>query len=200
MDNTSGQGATATVPAAIDRWNWGAFLLNWIWGIGNDTFIAFLMFVPFVNLVMPFVLGVKGSAWAWRNKRWESVEHFKSVQRRWALWSFAIYAAFAVSVAAAVFIVIGAIKSSDVYRLALTRAQASQEVVAVTGVPLRGGFPSGSMEVSGPTGKANFSMSVDGPKGSGTLYLEATKSLGLWNFDRIVFEEDGSGRRIDLAK
>ena len=20
------------IPAEIDRWNWGAFLLNWIWG------------------------------------------------------------------------------------------------------------------------------------------------------------------------
>jgi len=28
------------IPAEIDRWNWGAFLLNWIWGIGNKTFIA----------------------------------------------------------------------------------------------------------------------------------------------------------------
>jgi hypothetical protein len=42
MDNTSGQGERAHVPAEIDRWNWGAFLLNWIWGIGNDTYIALL--------------------------------------------------------------------------------------------------------------------------------------------------------------
>jgi hypothetical protein len=34
MDNTSGQGVAAV-----------AFLLNWIWGIGNNTFIALLMFV-----------------------------------------------------------------------------------------------------------------------------------------------------------
>jgi len=27
----------AEVPDEIDRWNWGAFLLNWIWGIGNNT-------------------------------------------------------------------------------------------------------------------------------------------------------------------
>ena len=42
MENTSGQGPLAQVPAEIDRWNWGAFLLNWIWGIGNDSFIALL--------------------------------------------------------------------------------------------------------------------------------------------------------------
>ena len=73
MENTSGQGSATAVPAEIDRWNWGAFLLNWIWGIGNNTFIALLMFVPLVNVVMAFVLGAKGSAWAWRNKRWDSV-------------------------------------------------------------------------------------------------------------------------------
>jgi hypothetical protein len=70
LENTSGQGKSASIPAEIDRWNWGAFLLNWIWGIGNNTYIALLMFVPFVNMVMLFVLGFKGSAWAWRNKRW----------------------------------------------------------------------------------------------------------------------------------
>lgn len=35
------------VPPEIDRWNWGAFLLNWIWGVGNNTFIALLTLVPF---------------------------------------------------------------------------------------------------------------------------------------------------------
>ena len=45
MENTSGQGALATVPGEIDKWNWGAFPLNWIWGIGNNTFIALLMFI-----------------------------------------------------------------------------------------------------------------------------------------------------------
>jgi hypothetical protein len=35
MDNTSGQGERTQVPAEIDRWNWGALLLNWIWGLGN---------------------------------------------------------------------------------------------------------------------------------------------------------------------
>lgn len=47
MENTSGQGATAEVPAEIDRWNWGGFLLDWVWGIGNNTCRAFLVFVPF---------------------------------------------------------------------------------------------------------------------------------------------------------
>lgn len=75
----------SNVPPEILKWNWGAFLLNWIWGIGNRTFIAFLCFVPFLGPIMPFVLGFKGSEWAWKNKRWESVEAFKKTQRRWAI-------------------------------------------------------------------------------------------------------------------
>jgi hypothetical protein len=35
-----------TIPAEINRWNWGAFLLNWIWGIGNQTYIALLALIP----------------------------------------------------------------------------------------------------------------------------------------------------------
>lgn len=85
MENTSGQGKLAIVPAEIKGWSWGAFLMNWIWGLGNGTYIALLMFVPFVNLVMFFVLGAKGNEWAWRNKKWDSVEHFQAVQKKWAI-------------------------------------------------------------------------------------------------------------------
>jgi len=35
--NYSGQGdlPEADMPAEIRRWNWGAFFLTWIWGVGN---------------------------------------------------------------------------------------------------------------------------------------------------------------------
>jgi hypothetical protein len=82
---------TAEIPPELDRWNWGAFLLNWIWGIGNNTFIALLTLVPGAGLVMMIVLGAMGSGWAWRNGRWDSVEHFKRVQRRWAIWGAIIW-------------------------------------------------------------------------------------------------------------
>jgi len=88
--NTSGQGNASVVPAEIRKWNWGAFLLSWIWGIGNKTYIALLTLIPYVGIIMAFVLGAKGSEWAWRNKRWESVEHFRRVQRKWAWWGVGI--------------------------------------------------------------------------------------------------------------
>ena len=44
-ENTSGRGKAAVLPDQLRGWNWGAFLLNVLWGIGNSTFIALLMFV-----------------------------------------------------------------------------------------------------------------------------------------------------------
>ncbi len=88
--NTSGQGPSAVVPEEIKRWNWGAFLLNWIWAIGNRVWIGLLALIPCVGFIMSIVLGIKGSEWAWQNRRWESVEQFKQVQKTWAYWGLAI--------------------------------------------------------------------------------------------------------------
>lgn len=198
MENTSGQGALASVPAEVDRWNWGAFLLNWIWGIGNNTFIALLMFVPFVNLVMAFVLGAKGSAWAWRNKRWESVEQFKAVQRQWAKWGVIVFAAFIVVFGALVFVIAASFKSSEAFQLSVAKLEASQEATDLLGKPMSTGFPTGSIHIAGPRGGASLSFSVSGPKGSGTVYVEAIKDMGEWRIDRMVLEEERTGRRLDL--
>ena len=75
----------ADIPPEIRGWSWGGFLLSWIWGIFNGTLISLLALIPIVNVVMCFVLGAKGREWAWRNKKWDNVEHFKKVQKQWAL-------------------------------------------------------------------------------------------------------------------
>ena len=198
IDNTSGQGKLAVVPPEIDRWNWGAFLLNWIWGIGNNTFIALLMFVPFVNVLMAFILGVKGSTWAWRNKRWASVEEFEAVQRKWTKWALILYALMACAFVAMFFAVSAMLKDSEPFRLAETELAQNQVVESAFGRPLSLGNPSGSIQVSGPDGLAHFEFSVRGPKGSGTAYVEASKSLGRWELTRMAVDDDASGQRIPL--
>ena len=65
-------------------------MMNWIWGIGNKVWISLLCFIPFVNWVMPFVLGAKGNKWAWQSKTWNSIEHFKKTQRTWKRWGVAL--------------------------------------------------------------------------------------------------------------
>lgn len=91
LTNTSGQGKQAEIPKEIKGWNWGACLLVWIWGIGNRVWLSFLVFIPYLGpLVMPFVLGAKGSEWAWKNKRWDSIEHFRKTQRTWMWWGIGV--------------------------------------------------------------------------------------------------------------
>lgn len=69
----------------LDKWNWGAFFLTWIWGLGNRVYIALLVFIPGINIIMLGVLGMNGNLWAWRARRWESIEKFKRSQRKWAI-------------------------------------------------------------------------------------------------------------------
>jgi ABC-type Fe3+ transport system permease subunit len=85
------------VPAAAKRWNWGAFLMSWIWGLGNKTYIALLCLIPVVNLVMIFVLGAKGGQWAWKNKKWESAEQFIRVQGLWTSFGLGLFAGYAIA-------------------------------------------------------------------------------------------------------
>ena len=86
VENTSGQGKLAVVPREIEGWNWGAFLLNWIWSICNNVWIGLLSLIPYAGIIMVIILGVKGNEWAWQYKRWDSIEHFKRTQKTWRDW------------------------------------------------------------------------------------------------------------------
>jgi hypothetical protein len=186
------------LPPGVDRWNWGAFLLNWIWGLGNNTFVALLALVPFVNVIMVFVLGAKGSEWAWRNKRWESVEDFKRVQRNWAVAGVIVWLAVLGLFAAILFSIVAAIRNSDMYQLAITKVNANEEAMRLLGPPIEAGFPMGSFRLDGPSGEAALSIPVQGSKSRGTVHLEATREMGAWKFDRIELEIEGRDLRIDL--
>lgn len=200
MENTSGGGDAAAVPLEIDRWNWGAFLLTWIWGVCNNTFIALLMFVPFANIVMPFVLGARGSAWAWRNKRWASVEAFQATQRKWARWGLVVlllWVLLMVGIFAAVF---ATLKHSEPYQLGVRVLHANPEAIAQLGEPIETGLPMGGIQTSGPVGEANLSFSAEGPRGKATVHLRAVRSLGQWQLDRAVLEDAVGRRRIELVE
>ena len=70
---------------------------------------------------MLFVLGAKGSAWAWRNGRWDSVEHFKRVQRRWAIAGVAVWIGALVLGGAIVGGVFQILKHSAAYEMAVAK-------------------------------------------------------------------------------
>jgi hypothetical protein len=110
--NNSGQGKNSVLPPELSGWNWGAFFLTWIWGIGNNTWIALLTFIPVVNFIMIFVLGAKGNEWAWQNKRWNGIDHFKKSQKLWAIWGAVL---FLIGILVMFFIIIAALSVADAY-------------------------------------------------------------------------------------
>ncbi len=199
-ENTSGQGSMAVVPREIQGWNWGAFLLTWIWGIGNNVLIALLMLVPFVNIVMWFVLGARGTEWAWQNKRWDSVEHFQRVQRQWTKWGLIVVAASfvlsAVCAALLFWVITAAMKGSEPYRTAIDHLHADSAAMTLLGQPVATGFPRGSMATTNGEGSASLSIPVQGSSKSGVLYVEGVSSGDAWHYQRI--ELVVSGQHIDL--
>jgi hypothetical protein len=190
-----------SVPPEIDRWNWGAFLLNWIWGVGNNTFIALLTLVPLVGtFIMPFVLGAKGSGWAWRNGRWDSVEHFKRVQRSWAIWGIVIWIATIGLFGGLIGGTFYLLAHSEAYQLAVSKLQASSEAASVLGTPILTGTPLGSISVTPTSGRALLSFSATGTKATGRVFLEAIKKDGVWSLRNLTLKMEGSNTVIDLLK
>lgn len=98
------------LPSELRGWNWPAFLLGPIWGVGHRiwwTAIGFLALAPLVNagprqaallfwLAMMLFLGFRGNELAWRARRWESVEKFMAAQQRWGVWAVAAIAVLVV--------------------------------------------------------------------------------------------------------
>lgn len=108
--------------------------------------------------------------------------------------ALALFAAFAAGI---LWIVFGAIKSSDAYKSSLAIAKADARVISALGSPVKEGFfVTGNIHVSGPSGEASLAIPISGPKGEGTIYVEATKVVGQWHFSNLTFQVQGT--RIDL--
>src|SRR5437016_13926238 len=90
---------------------------------------------------------------------------------------------FVVLVGSIALIVFSAMKSSDVYKDALARAKTYPAVIEALGSPVTAGLLlSGNTNINGASGEANLSIPVSGPKGTGTIYVAATKSVGRGNY------------------
>lgn len=107
-ENTSGLGSSAVVPEEVRGWNWGAFFLGLVWSIGNKAWIGvFISLFAWIftvvsswlelewmgwltGIIVWVVFGWKGNEWAWQNKRWDNVEHFKRTQKVWRNWGIVV--------------------------------------------------------------------------------------------------------------
>ena len=191
----SGNGKNSVLPPEIKGWNWGAFLMNWIWGIGNKTYIALLVCVPIVNIAMLFVLGAKGNEWAWQNRTWKDIEHFKKTQKKWALYGLLLWL---LGVPLLGFSVTGILKG-EAYDLSLVAIESNKEVVQLIGSPIEAGFwVSGNIGVSGSSGHASLQYSVSGPEGTAEAYVVAVKEKGKWMLREVIVNSEEQQKKIQV--
>jgi hypothetical protein len=110
-------------------------------------------------------------------------------------------AAVVAFICAIVFIVFGAMKSTDVYKTALARARSNAAVAQALGTPIKEGwFMTGKTNVEGTSGEADIGIPISGPKGKGTVYAVATKTAGRWNYQTLEVEVNGRPERINLLQ
>ena len=97
-------------------------------------------------------------------------------------------------------VVVGAMKSSDAYKGALSRAKANPRVTKAIGTPIKEGWlVAGSTNVSGGSGKSDLTIPIEGPSGKATIYAVANKFAGEWKYSKLVVKIDGTGEVINLA-
>lgn len=191
--NTSGMGKASAVPAEIKGWSWGAFLLNWVWGIGNSTYIALLMFVPLVNLGVLFVLGAKGNEWAWRNRVWRDVEHFKSTQKMWRNAGLILW----LVVLPLLTLPFMGLMKGEAYKASLKQLRASPQVQALVGDDIQPGFlVAGEIAYSGNSGTAELNYSIEGSEGSAEVYLYAISTNDRWTLVELVVEKEDTEESV----
>lgn len=95
--------------------------------------------------------------------------------------------------------IMGFMKSSEPFKVALARANASQEVQAALGTPVESGFfVTGNITTTGSGGTAAILIPISGPKGEGSLHVEATKSAGTWTYTTLEAQIPGQPAKIDL--
>ena len=101
---------SANMPKELEKYNWGAFFMAWIWGLCNGMptniivitiVLCILSYVPIIDFVAaPFALGLliwngtQGNKWAWAHNNRGSVEKFNEYQKKWVFWPLIITGAF----------------------------------------------------------------------------------------------------------
>jgi TonB family protein len=104
-------------------------------------------------------------------------------------------------VAGIFFIAMSAVKSSEVYQGALSRAQKHPVAIERLGQPIKDGwFVKGNVKIEGGTGYANFEIPVSGTKNSGRLFVVATSEGGSsWIYETLDLAVEG-GERVSLLE
>ena len=90
-----------------------------------------------------------------------------------------------------------AMKSSDVYMMAVQRAQASPCAISKLGQPIAPqGMPQGSVNEANGSGTADLTIPVKGSTGTGSLHAIAARENSVWTLTSLTLS--ASGAEYDL--
>ena len=107
-ENRALENANNEIYKEIKKFNWGAFGLGWIWGLFNGAYkqvvhpslvLCAISFLPIIKIISNTIVwigisiyfGIKGSEWAWEGKDWKDINHFREVQKKWAIAGIAAF-------------------------------------------------------------------------------------------------------------
>ena len=101
--------------------------------------------------------------------------------------------------------VVKVLKSSEPYKTALAGATNSAEVQEALGTPITDGFmPTGSVNSNSSDGTttetADLTISLKGPKASGSVHYAAKKTAADWEVSDFTVTVAGSDKKINLAQ
>ncbi|MHC5022447.1 MAG: cytochrome c oxidase assembly factor Coa1 family protein [Planctomycetota bacterium] len=97
----------------------------------------------------------------------------------------------------------GAMQAMEVYRRPIAAAQDSPWVHAQIGEPISVASleqARGNVNMQHGAGEADLEIPIYGPRGSATIYAEASRVRGQWEYSRMVVEVDQTGEWANLLR
>lgn len=200
---------TSTTPN-LKRWNWGAFFLTWVWGIGNRTYLGFLAFLgvvviatfkailinylpslthgflfPALNiLTLLFMIAIHVLHGLFGSRwSWENKD-WKSVaafKRAQTIWGVIGFLGWIAFIAGFVAIFTAA-TNSKTYKESIAIAKFSPSLQLQIGEPITVSpwTLRGGVHFAGEAGRAYYKFKAIGPNGSAVVTVMALKERGVW--------------------
>ena len=104
-------------------------------------------------------------------------------------------------VVAVFFTVTSMMKESTPYMESYETATTNSYVIENLGEPIeQSGLLQGNISITNNTGEANISIPLEGSKGTGTIYVIASKYNGTWSYTKMSVYLDSTKETIDLLE
>lgn len=81
--NTGDYGESSTAEIPVFKFNFGAFLLGFIFALVTGAYKCLITLIPFLNIVFMFISGFKGEQWAWESGKYSTEDDFREVMNKW---------------------------------------------------------------------------------------------------------------------